>query len=863
MVSYISTPIQSSEYILPVDLNLLGRVNQYKQTLFYNNASQLKQQYSLLKNTDILNEKQKNKLDESYTKLVNQLKSAGSLDFSDLNVVGQVERLGSQLYEDPEIMNGIVSTKKVRKLHSMYDKMKTDPKLMKYYSEANEWHDNLAVSDYITGDVDASYNGSGSPTMYLGNTFDLYTKKIKEIRPDVEVGFTMSGEHYYYNKYTGETVDSDKIYAMLQGSLTPELINQMQIEGLYRGRGMTNDDIKRSITLDYESKVRHANANIDRINKLIATSVKTDEKADYENQLLQQTLYLEDLEAKYNDGLLGIDDKLNTREGRMSILGSIYTQELTNNAITAYSYKKIKNEAALDQSRIHMDKMNLARDQMAQRDAHFKEELEYKYASLGSKTKTDQDGIPGMTGAYEVGGTYQDNTGEIMVTPENIDTQINGLADNNTKLLIEYFSQNGGSQYVKDLKMLANLDNDQRLSQNDFDILLKRGTIPGVGSLYKESNDYFTKIAQLWTKAATGDITALENTTFNVADFKQVYDQIVLNNVEIQWRTDHKNKSIDKGVTNYIANNNLNSSLKPVLSGLYKGDSKYITSTGRVKIENLTPQQIKELEDKKIIQTEYKTTGRVLSYTIDEFGVHIPSEYETVPTGTYIYNKDVINKTVKTQQKEYFKDDKNNVKIGQTTKHYVINKKVDKYNDALRSFLKSDYKTLTGDKLLNDALDSDKIQIDYVRYSTPSAGFKGEIVFTYLGGDSPVQYRKEVDPSVLEKQYGVEVPPKVEFMKNETLMNHGKLPTEKITVDGWGKNNAVEYQIVKNGDRVFVNITLGSEPIQLGKGFTNGQFVKFESYFDANEYVRALFKTAGNMKREDFYQQLLKISREY
>ena len=54
-ISYLSKPIETSPYVLPVDLNLLAKVNTYKQSKFYENAQKTQDELNTIANLDIAN----------------------------------------------------------------------------------------------------------------------------------------------------------------------------------------------------------------------------------------------------------------------------------------------------------------------------------------------------------------------------------------------------------------------------------------------------------------------------------------------------------------------------------------------------------------------------------------------------------------------------------------------------------------------------------------------------------------------------------------------------------------------------------------------------------------------------------------
>lgn len=186
-VSYLSKEIQTSPYVLPVDLELLAKVNSYKQGMFYQNAQKVSDQLGQLGNLDIANATQKQYLTNSINNVTQKINDYGGIDYSDMNISNSIENLGNEVAKDENVINAVASTRQVRNIQNNYQKMANDPKLSKFYSQAYETYDyEHFIKPYISSsNLKASYDGPANPTLYTGNPLEKAAKLIKQANPEI------------------------------------------------------------------------------------------------------------------------------------------------------------------------------------------------------------------------------------------------------------------------------------------------------------------------------------------------------------------------------------------------------------------------------------------------------------------------------------------------------------------------------------------------------------------------------------------------------------------------------------------------------------------------------------------------------
>ncbi len=238
-VNYLSKPVvpQSiNPYVNPLDLNLLAKVNTYKQSQFYQNAQKVNDQLGALQGLDIANPVQREYLDSAINSVTKKINDFGGIDYSDVGVANSVENLANEVSGDENVINGIASTKKIRDLQSNYQKMASDPKLSKYYNPAYETYDyEHYIKPYISSDnLQASYEGPLNPTIYTGNPLDRAAKLIKQAHPEITTevvnGQATGG---YINTITHEHYTPEQLSSTFDSLIDGQLKTELQKNAWY------------------------------------------------------------------------------------------------------------------------------------------------------------------------------------------------------------------------------------------------------------------------------------------------------------------------------------------------------------------------------------------------------------------------------------------------------------------------------------------------------------------------------------------------------------------------------------------------------------------------------------------------------
>lgn len=307
-VSYVSKTFRNTPYVPPVDLDLMAKVLGQEQAGFDQNALKIQSQINDLNSLDVAKDEDRDYLHNKINSLVSNLNNLGGVDLGDSNVLNQIESYGADIYNDDSVINAISSTKKIRNLQATYDKMRSDPKLSKYFSDANYTLDMAAVQNYMSdGQVGSSYQGNSSATPfydYNKEFFDVFNKKVANEYSH------RTPDGYYIRKEDGKYIAADEVAAEARGLMSGNARAQMKRDAAYLYKyqaGWGKDQvIDKALQVDVQS-LNATQAIIDKTNSDIALEKDPKNKLTLQNNLksyqtilTQQTAQLASSKAAYS-----------------------------------------------------------------------------------------------------------------------------------------------------------------------------------------------------------------------------------------------------------------------------------------------------------------------------------------------------------------------------------------------------------------------------------------------------------------------------------------------------------------------------------------------------------------------------------
>lgn len=604
-ISYVSTPdAHANPYVLPVDLNLLAKVDQYKQSVFYKNAANFENTISQLHNVQIVNKEGKKYVTDLTNNLTNQVNDMGGIDYSDNNVSNTLENYGSAIYNNPDVLRHIQSSKMSMDVQSGYDKMKSDPKLNKYYSPANETYDQEKyINPYVNGDFNASYSGPSSPSTYLGNSWDLLTKDLNKIMPNVEQRIDDKGHPFFIDTISGKYVDRGRILAAVDGKLDPSLSNQLKKEAWYQldhlsGGNFTQEDAISNLTQQSQRNIDIYNGKLDDLQNQRKTALG-DDQVSLDNDITQMTKVRDGFKAEKDATSAQIANMWKSGDaGKEATMYQVYTGKLKNDIADVYSYHQESNKLQTDVAQVMAAKERIAAAKakkpiafnadgtsVLQRDYSSEQDLNKKATTIGTLNDEVQ-GLYSQLNESTKSAVIKQFTAQGLFDHISPDTRINDSSGNpySTDELFKTLSRLGDNK-IFDMSAIHNLVSQLGNStSSDANVKDERGKV--LVHLSANEMSVFRSMDKAFTDAASGNgsISKLNNPD-EVSTFFADYD---VKKIAIDTKKsiiDNARKQVtDDVLAKYKKDNNLSSQDESILRDYYNNPTRYFNQKGRTPV---------------------------------------------------------------------------------------------------------------------------------------------------------------------------------------------------------------------------------------------------------------------------------------
>lgn len=241
-------------YIQQVPIDDYMRVGLYKQQAYDTNLQKIDEAYSNTAGLDIIQNSQRNYLNETMNNVKNELKKYGSADFSNQQLTNSLIGMVGKVQKDPIIQNAVSSTINYRK--AIADRDEARKKGLS--APENEDLLNSIAEKWLNGDVNSSFNysfetytdvGKKAYDIFKAVVGDSYAQDIPfEIGPDGQPTQKMA---IAMERVTKGGVSVDKLKAALKAGLDEKDYRQLYISGRYRFKNYTQDDLKKYVDNKY------------------------------------------------------------------------------------------------------------------------------------------------------------------------------------------------------------------------------------------------------------------------------------------------------------------------------------------------------------------------------------------------------------------------------------------------------------------------------------------------------------------------------------------------------------------------------------------------------------------------------------
>jgi len=463
-ISHASIIHKPNDYTTPVDLNLLGRVLETKQSQFDQGVNKVQGAIDQASSLDVVRGVDKDYLNSKINNLVETTNNIGGVDYSDPNITNQIAGLAPQIYNDPTVINAIAGTRAFRYVQDQYKTLKE--KNPKNWNPANEWYDMNKFSDWFNDDkAGASVGaGAGEITPYVKYEDD-WSKLFEKIAAHPNVSTTITDKGLMYRIDTQKIVSPDQIWDTAQKMLTPEQRQQLAIEGRYQYQNLPVSDLTKAYDAETYKKVGVATSQLDDYKTKLKASVNIQDQDKYQQLIDSTTNQINTLlspvrkNAEQIKENLYLNDKLKGLQDRYAFSEATTKLQPATDKMFKLKYEMDKQKFAYQQGHdAKQQEIEMAKDGLM----YFQDDFGHttiiqdpnarqnntSRGRVGKNGQPDYSGLPG----YNAAKTTQANE----VTKDNLDSRKTDLVAANEQLKLQY------------AKTLAHLKDDDNVTTSDL-----------------------------------------------------------------------------------------------------------------------------------------------------------------------------------------------------------------------------------------------------------------------------------------------------------------------------------------------------------------------------------------------------------
>jgi hypothetical protein len=353
-ISSASTRVfKAEDPVLDVDLQLLAKVNTYQQDKFDQGEKSLQDEvnnWSMLAN--VAKPQDKQYINQKLNSLVSGIKNLGGVNLADPNNVNTLKSLGYNMYGDDNVMNPVITTRKMNQL-SQDIAAKTNGKNAKDYDSVYGEYLQNQYSDWLNdGKQGTSFSG---PISLPQGSFDGYTKKITDavskLKPDMnEAPQDSKDAALNYYQVGDKFIKKERVEAAIDALTSSQDRDVLSAHAWKSTRGLADSDLIHLQSSDYDSKIKDMQDNINTLQYQKSLTGDFKQKQLFSSQIDQLNGAIKDTNSK-KQGLLQQGPNLD-KDSRQQLSENLFYNSFKNqySAATAYDQKKVElktNQAAI------------------------------------------------------------------------------------------------------------------------------------------------------------------------------------------------------------------------------------------------------------------------------------------------------------------------------------------------------------------------------------------------------------------------------------------------------------------------------------------------------------------------------------
>lgn len=348
---------------LPVDA--MVQVGMQKQQQYEQGIEKIQTSIDRVAGMDVAREIDQRYLQSKVNELGNKLKFAAAGDFSNFQLVNSLTGMTNQIAKDKNVMNAVSSTARYRKEVGRMEKAREEGKSSiqneaYFANRANDW---LSSQD-INRSFDAQYRENiDVDKKWMDVLKSLHSDLIEEDvpyvqNPDGTIDYMQTAAAM--QRRSSERVSSSKIENALRASLTPDELQQLNINGWYQFRDATPEQLAIQSKVKFDRSIQ---TNLDRIRELEGLANFTDDpqlKMNANNSIASLRSMNTSLRKDYDDELRFVQQNPDLAKGL------IYKNGAIAQFAQAHSWEHSKSnlmtnpilQAQFEQERINISRAN-------------------------------------------------------------------------------------------------------------------------------------------------------------------------------------------------------------------------------------------------------------------------------------------------------------------------------------------------------------------------------------------------------------------------------------------------------------------------------------------------------------------------
>lgn len=477
MASFTDAIPQFNPYIQQLPVEAMVAVGMEKQKRYDEGIQKIQSQIDQVAGLDIARDVDKKYLQSKLNELGSKLRTVAAGDFSNYQLVNSTAGMAANVAKDNNVINAVQSTAKYRKELAFMEEAR-----QKGESAIQNEYDFMEQTNRWMNDETIGAGFSGRYRKYI-DVNKKWMEVMKGLHPDLieqDIPYVMNpdGSINYgetaaaMQRISKEGVSSDKIQNALRASLSPDELEQLNINGRYEFRGI-------------QDPVQLATLATSTTNSIITQNTKTIEELKG-----AQKLYASDPQ-KYADAEEGIKALEAQNRQLMSevnyeielaktnpdaLKGLIYKKGAIEQFASAHAWEKQKynlltNPIREDEWKAKNYELEVRRQNFTELKGQFDMDMKLKEYDL--KLKENYEKLYGTSGTFSVYGGKSTNVpnqkGAVLRDIQTKGTQV----ENQVNLLLKELNAGGGTK-VEKVQLLNALDKYLKGDVGEYDALIPK-----------------------------------------------------------------------------------------------------------------------------------------------------------------------------------------------------------------------------------------------------------------------------------------------------------------------------------------------------------------------------------------------------